>query len=87
MQLPDLLKAGAVVVDVRSRGEFASGARKGSLNIPLHEFARSLKKLDRNKPVVLCCASGARSAQAEQLLRQEGFTQVVNVGAWTNIPG
>jgi len=87
MQLPELLKAGAVVVDVRSRGEFASGARKGSLNIPLDEFQRGSAKLDRTKPIILCCASGARSGLAEKLLRQQGFNQVFNAGSWTSIPG
>lgn len=86
MQIPDLLKAGAVIVDVRSRGEFASGARKGSINIPLDELARNVKKLDPGKPIVLCCASGARSAAAERMLRQQGFTQVVNAGSWAAIP-
>ncbi len=85
MQLPDLLKAGAVVVDVRSRGEFASGSRRGSINIPLDEFQRGLKKLDRSKPVILCCASGTRSAMAERMLREAGFGQVVNAGSWANI--
>ena len=86
MQFPELLKAGAIVVDVRSRGEFASGARKGSINIPLDELPRGLKKLDPSKPVVLCCASGARSAAAERVLRQNGFTQVFNAGSWTALP-
>lgn len=87
MQLPELLKAGAVIVDVRSRGEFASGAKKGSVNIPLDELPRGLGRLDRNKPIVLCCASGARSAVAERLLRQQGFDRVFNVGSWASIPG
>lgn len=87
MQLPELLKAGAVIVDVRTRGEFASGARKGSVNIPLDELQHGLKRLDRNKPIVLCCASGARSAIAARLLRQQGFERVFNVGSWASIPG
>lgn len=86
MQLPELLKAGAVIVDVRSRGEFASGARRGSVNIPLDEFQRRAAKLDRSKPIILCCASGARSAMAEKLLRQQGFEQVFNAGSWASIP-
>jgi rhodanese-related sulfurtransferase len=87
MQIPELLKAGAIIVDVRSRGEFASGARRGSLNIPLDEFQRGAGKLDRSKPIILCCASGARSGMAERLLRQLGFTQVFNAGSWSSIPG
>ena len=86
MQIPELLQAGAVIVDVRSRGEFNTGARKGSINIPLDELPRNVKKLDPSKPIILCCASGARSAAAEKMLRQQGFTQVVNAGSWSAIP-
>jgi rhodanese-related sulfurtransferase len=85
MQVPDLMKAGAVVVDVRSRAEFASGSSRGSINIPLDELSRGLKKLDRSKPVILCCASGARSAMAERVLKQVGFEQVFNAGSWANL--
>jgi rhodanese-related sulfurtransferase len=71
-------------VDVRSRGEFSSGAREGSINIPLDELDQRVDKLDREKPVVLCCASGARSAIAAARLKQRGFRNVVNAGSWTN---
>ncbi|MCM2277028.1 MAG: rhodanese-like domain-containing protein [Oligoflexia bacterium] len=84
MKLPELLAQGAVVVDVRTREEFAGGARPGSLNIPLDELARSVEKLDRARPVIVCCASGARSAMAAVWLKKQGFDRVVNAGAWQN---
>lgn len=83
-QLPSLLKQGAVVVDVRSRGEFASGARDGSMNIPLDELERNADKLDRERPVILCCASGTRSSMAAAILKRKGFGNVVNAGPWRN---
>lgn len=83
-RLPELLKQGAVVVDVRSPAEFAAGAGPGSLNIPLGDLAQGLKRLDPAKPVVVCCASGTRSAAAAAILRKNGFTRVVNAGPWTN---
>lgn len=83
-QLPALLQAGAVVVDVRSREEFASGAREGSLNIPLGELESGILRLDRNKPVIVCCASGTRSAIAGARLKASGFKTVVNAGSWHN---
>jgi rhodanese-related sulfurtransferase len=83
-RLPELLKQGAVVVDVRSPQEFASGASKGSVNIPLGELPKNLSRLDREKPVVVCCASGTRSAAAKALLRSNGFKNVINAGSWTN---
>jgi len=85
MRIPDLLTQGAVVVDVRSRPEFATGSSQRSINIPLDELPHQLRKLDRGKPIVLCCASGTRSAMAERMLRQEGFEQVYNAGSWTSL--
>ena len=83
-QLPGLLARGAVVVDVRSRNEFASAASAGSINIPLDEIEQGIKELDRHKPVVLCCASGTRSMMASKILKQRGFDCVINAGPWKN---
>ena len=83
-RLPELLRRGAVVVDVRSPAEHAAGARPGSLNIPLGDLERRAGELDASKPVVLCCASGTRSAMAAGILKRRGFKEVVNAGPWTN---
>ncbi len=79
-----LIAAGAAVVDVRSPSEFAAGSRPGSLNLPLYRLAAECGRLDREKPVVVCCASGARSAAAAGILKAKGFKTVVNAGPWTN---
>ena len=53
-----LLADGAIIVDVRSKGEFAAGHIKGSVNIPLDTLSASLKKLpNKEKVVITCCAS------------------------------
>jgi len=83
-RVPELLKQGAVVVDVRSRAEYKGGAREGSLNIPLDELANGAERLDKGKPVVVCCASGTRSGMAVAVLKRKGFRNVVNAGPWTN---
>lgn len=83
-RLPGLAADGAVFVDVRSPAEFAAGSRPGSLNIPLDEIGRRAKELDKNKPVVLCCASGARSGVAAGILKGMGFRSVTNAGPWQN---
>ena len=44
-----LVKNGAMIVDVRSQGEFKSGHIKGAVNIPLPEIAGSLSKIPKNK--------------------------------------
>ncbi|MDE2490748.1 MAG: rhodanese-like domain-containing protein [Elusimicrobia bacterium] len=79
-----LIAAGAPVVDVRSPEEFAAGCRPGSLNIPLGRLAAECGRLDKDKPVVVCCASGSRSAAAAGILKAKGFRLVVNAGPWTN---
>jgi phage shock protein E len=87
---PDLvmqkIKAGATVVDVRTPGEFQSGAYPGALNIPVQELDRRLGELSKDRPIVVYCASGMRSASAERLLRARGFADVVNGGGLTQMP-
>lgn len=83
-KIPQWLEDGAVVVDVRSSSEFNSGARPGSVNIPLDQLAARAPSLDKAKPVILCCASGTRSAMAAGILRKQGFARVLNAGPWTN---
>lgn len=83
-RLPGLAAEGAIFVDVRSPGEFAAGNRPGSLNIPLDALAREAGRLDKNKPIVLCCASGARSGAGAGILKAMGFKNVTNAGPWQN---
>jgi rhodanese-related sulfurtransferase len=84
-RLPTLLKDGAQVVDVRSLAEFASGHAPGSINIPLPEIDERAQELDRNRPVIVCCASGTRSAMAAHRLRRQGFARVLNAGSWRSL--
>jgi rhodanese-related sulfurtransferase len=83
-RLSRLAEVGAVVVDVRSRGEFAESCNPLSVNIPLDELVRRAEGLDPAKPIVVCCASGGRSARAAAILRGRGFQDVVNAGPWQN---
>jgi phage shock protein E len=80
------LEAGARVLDVRSAGEFRSGAYPGALNIPLEEVARRAHELPQDRPVVVYCASGLRSGVAVRLLRKAGVTDVVNAGGLAHLP-
>lgn len=84
-RLPALLKEGAQVVDVRSAVEFAGGHALGSVNIPLQEIDVRAQELDRNRPVIVCCASGTRSAMAAHRLRGQGFGRVLNAGSWRSL--
>ncbi len=61
-----------MLIDVRSPGEYAGGHLEGSINVPLDEFTRRITELvpDKATPIVLCCASGARSGAAAGWLQQ-----------------
>lgn len=86
-RMKEAIKNGAVVLDVRSPKEYAAGHHVGSVNIPLQELADKADKLDRKKTIIVCCASGARSARALSILKEKGFNQVENIGPWTNLRG
>ncbi|MBP6458935.1 MAG: rhodanese-like domain-containing protein [Crocinitomicaceae bacterium] len=81
----ELMQRGAVIIDVRSKGEFASGHIKGAKNIPLDVLGNNLNGLDKSKPVITCCASGMRSGAAKGMLKSKGFNEVHNGGAWVSL--
>jgi phage shock protein E len=80
-----LVKEGAAIVDVRTKGEYQSGHIKESLNIPLDTLRNNLAKLAKEKPVITCCASGMRSASAKRVLKANGFERVYNGGSWISL--
>lgn len=80
-----LVAQGAALVDVRSPAEFAAGHIEGAINIPVEELPGRLAEVGpHEKPVVLYCRSGRRSANAAALLRQAGFQSVHDIGAMSN---
>lgn len=78
----------AVLIDVRTVGEFKSGAIPSAKNMDIlsGDFERKVATLDKNKTYFLYCRSGARSGKAAKLLTSNGFEKVYNlsggVGAW-----
>ena len=81
----ELVKAGAIIIDVRKKGEYAGGHIRGSVNIPLDKLVSNLNKLKKNKDIITCCASGSRSASAKGILTSHGFTNVHNGGSWFSL--
>ena len=67
------------LVDVRSDGEVARGVIPGMTHIPMHMIPIKAEELDSSRPVVVYCASGARSAQVGYYLVQNGFADVYNL--------
>jgi phage shock protein E len=72
--------AGATVVDVRSEAEFRGGAYRGAINVPLQALSAGLDRIPKDRPVVVYCASGARSAMAARILKKAGYADVSNAG-------
>lgn len=84
VDLKALKEQGAVILDVRTPGEFKSGHIKGAVNVPLQVLDQQLAKLDKNKTIITCCASGMRSGSAKSLLQSKGFI-VHNGGGWQSL--
>ena|SRR5690554_5063895 len=84
-KLTEALKNGAILVDVRTQGEFASGCVKNSINIPLDRLSSQLGKLKKDKTIVVFCASGIRSASAKSILNRNGFENIINAGSWRSV--
>jgi rhodanese-related sulfurtransferase len=81
-----LIAEGAIILDVRSGGEFAGGHIEGSVNIPVNRLAENLNKLKpKNKSIITCCASGIRSATAKSILESNGYLNVHNGGSWLSL--
>jgi rhodanese-related sulfurtransferase len=81
-----LVKDGALIIDVRTVGEYKTGHIKNSVNIPLSDIQRSLNKIPKNKTIITCCASGMRSGSAKQILKSNGY-DVQNGGGWSSLSG
>lgn len=80
-KLKETLTAGAILIDVRTKGEFATGNIKGSVNIPLDSLSSQLQVLKKDKPLIVFCRSGNRSRTAKEILLQNDFRNVVDGGS------
>jgi len=69
----------AVLLDVREADEFRQVRVEGSLFIPMSELATRVDEIPRDRPVIVLCASGARSGNVTAHLRSEGWEDVGNV--------
>ena len=82
------------VLDVREPAEFATGVIQGAVLIPLGQVERRIGELDglKDRPMLVVCGSGGRSAQAIKVLSKYGFTKLTNIkggmNAWrkANLP-
>lgn len=84
----------AVIVDVRENNEYSKGHIVNSVHIPLASFKQRITELEKykDKPIIVACRSGHRSAQACSDLKKAGFENIHNLSggimAWetANLP-
>ncbi|GAB4544209.1 MAG: hypothetical protein OHK0023_00670 [Anaerolineae bacterium] len=69
-----------ILLDVRTPEEYAAGHIRGATLLPLQELEARLAELPKDKPVVIYCRSGNRSAQAFQILKAAGYTNLYDLG-------
>lgn len=83
-QAARLVGEGALLLDVRTPAEFATGAPSGAVNIPVQELASRLDELPRDRTLVAYCRSGVRSASAVEQLVAAGF-DAYDAGGVSNV--
>lgn len=79
-------KQAHTLVDVRTADEYKGGHIAGSINISVQDLSAKLNKIPKDKPVVVYCRSGSRSASAAQMLLSAGYSEVYDLGGlmeWT----
>ncbi len=87
-----LVSQGAILLDVRSQGEWDERHLEGANHIPIDEFSSRMADIsqltsnDKSKPVVVYCKSGGRAGRAKKMLLKAGYTQVTNMGGISDWP-
>jgi phage shock protein E len=73
---------GALLLDVRTATEFSAGHLPSARNVPVGELQRKLNEIGaKDRPIVVYCLSGSRSAMAKRLLQSAGFQKIANLGS------
>jgi rhodanese-related sulfurtransferase len=82
-------KKGAVIIDVRTNKEYGQGHIPGAVHVPLADVGTKVKKLKKDKEIVVYCQSGSRSIWAIKRLIGMGYTHLYNLkggySAWKRI--
>ncbi len=79
------IENGAMILDVRTETEYKTGHIAGSVNMSLGTLRERYTELDPRKTYITTCSHGLRSVKAAALLKERGFKQVYNGGAWTDL--
>ncbi len=75
-----------IVLDVRAKSEWEENRIQGSVNVPLSQLEERVAEIDRDRPVVVHCATGYRSSIASSILEKKGFANIADlvggISAW-----
>lgn len=81
------IKAGALIVDVRSPEEVSQGMYPGAVNIPIEQVEKRVSEFGaKDRSIVLYCRSGSRASSVKQFLKTQGYTDVTNAGGIGDMP-
>lgn len=80
----ELLRSGAIVIDVRSAAEFQARHLPGAVNVPLDALGEQIGRYapTREQPILLHCLSGGRSGLAKAMLKRHGYVNAFNLGSY-----
>jgi phage shock protein E len=83
----EMIDRGALILDVRSPGEFSGGHYPKAINIPVDSLGGRMGELGaKDREIVVYCLSGGRSSRAKQMLEAAGYTKVINGGGIGDMP-
>jgi phage shock protein E len=86
-KVSEKIRNGAIIIDVRTPEEYAEGRIRNAVNIPLSEIHVRLAEFGpKNKPIIVYCRSGRRSAEAKKMLIDNGFSDVTDGGGLDDMP-
>ncbi len=84
-QVQELLDKDAIILDVRTKDEWDRGHIENAKHIPLNDLQNHVKKLQKlDKPIIVCCATGVRSAKAAEFLNLNNIVST-NGGGWMSL--
>ena len=84
-QIKDYLQKDSFILDVRTQREWDSGHIEKAIHIPLNELNNRINEIKKlNQPIIACCASGIRSANATKILKLNNI-DAINGGSWVNL--
>ncbi len=85
-EVQSAVEKGAKLYDVRTPEEFAAGFFAEATNLPLQDIQQGkLPDTSKDQKIYVYCRSGNRSGQAKQILEDEGYTNVIDLGGLTNV--